>query len=139
MLGQRQQRPVVDDVAVAVLAGHRRLHAIVEDLDRHAADRRERLHVTAQQGLQILVHDEAGEDEAGMAEHQREQPHDPCHAGLVGELRHEAREVDLGLLAGWRLEAHLEGLGPAVGPDRGDEPLHRRIGAACSRARGSRD
>ena len=70
-----------------VLAGHRRLHAIVEDLDRHAADRREGLHVTAQQRLQVLMHDEAREDEAGMAEHQREQPDDPGHAGLVGEAR----------------------------------------------------
>ena len=64
VLGERQQRAIVDDVAIVILAGHRRLHAVVEDLDRHAADRREGLHVTAQQRLQILVHDEAREDEA---------------------------------------------------------------------------
>ena len=82
VLRQRQQRAIVDDVAIAILAGHRRLHAVVEDLDRHAADRREGLHVTAQQRLQILMHDEAREDEARMAEHHREQPDDPrrCRA-----------------------------------------------------------
>ncbi|KUO64298.1 MAG: hypothetical protein APF80_14985 [Alphaproteobacteria bacterium BRH_c36] len=93
-----------------------------------AANRRERLHVTAQQRLQILMHDKAGEDEAGMAENEGEQPDDPGHAGIVGELGHEACEVNLGLLAGRRLEAHLEGLWPMFRPDRGDEPLHRRVG-----------
>ena len=76
MLGEREQRAVVDDVALAILAGHRRLHAVVEDLDRHAADRLEGRHVAAQQRLQVLVQDEAREDVPGMAQHQREQPDD---------------------------------------------------------------
>ena len=43
----------------------------------------------------------------------REQPDDALHAGLVGELDLELGEVDLRLLARRRLEAHLEGRGPA--------------------------
>jgi hypothetical protein len=48
-------------VALVVLAGHRGLHAVVEDLDRHAADRLEGLDMTAQQRLQVLVEDVARE------------------------------------------------------------------------------
>ena len=54
MLRQRQQRSNVDDVTGIILAGHRRFHAVVEDLDRHAAEGGERLDVTAQQRLQVL-------------------------------------------------------------------------------------
>ena len=132
VLGKCQQRTVVDDVAIAVLAGHRRLHPVVQDLDRHAANRRERLHVTAQQRLQILVNDEPRKDEAGVAQHHREQPHDPRRVGLVGECGDKACEVDLSLLAGRRLEPHLEWLWAIVGTDRGHEPLHRRVGAGIS-------
>ena len=73
-------------MALAILADHRRLHPVVEDLDRHAADGLEGQHVAAQQRLQVLMQDEAGEDIAGVAEHQREQPDDPGHARLIGEL-----------------------------------------------------
>jgi hypothetical protein len=45
----------------------------------------------------------------------------PAHAGLVGELRDEASEVDLRLLAGRGLEPHLERLGCVLRPDGGDE------------------
>ena len=48
---QRQQRPVIDDMALIVFAGHRRLHAVVEDLYRNAAERGEGLHMTAKQRL----------------------------------------------------------------------------------------
>jgi hypothetical protein len=51
MTRQRQQRAVISDVALVVLAGHRSLHAVVQDLDRHAADRLEGLDMTAQQRL----------------------------------------------------------------------------------------
>ncbi len=115
-------------MAARILAGNRRLHAIVQDLDRHAADRGERLHVTAQQGLQILVQDEARLDVPGMPEHEREQPDDAGRVRCVREGDHEAGEVDLGLLAGRRLEADLVGLGLGR-PDRGHEPLHRGVGA----------
>ena len=97
-------------MAIAILAGDRRLHAVVEDLDRHAADGGEGQHVTAQQRLQVLMHDEAREDVPGMAEHQREQPDDPGDPRLIGEGRDEAGEVDLRLIARRRLEADLERL-----------------------------
>ena len=77
MPGERQERAVVNDVAVPVLAGHRRLHAVVEDLDRNPANRREGRHVAAKQRLQVLVQHEAGEQMPGVAEHQAEQPDDP--------------------------------------------------------------
>ena len=62
--------------------------------------------------LQILVHDEARPDQPRVAEHHGEQPDDALDAGLVGELDLEAGEIDLGLLAGRRLEAHLEAARP---------------------------
>ena len=62
VLGERNERAVVDDVALAILAGHGRLHAVVEDLDRHAADRLEGPHVTAQERLQVLMQDKARDD-----------------------------------------------------------------------------
>src|SRR6478672_1555018 len=51
---------------------------------------------------------------------------------IVGEDGHEAGEVDLRLLAGRRLESHLEGLRCVVGANRGREPLHRRVGAGAA-------
>ena len=47
MLRQCEQRAVIGDVTLIVLAGHRGLHAVVEDLNRHAADRLEGSHVAA--------------------------------------------------------------------------------------------
>ena len=44
-----------------------------------------------------------------MAEHDGEEPDAVLHAGLLGELDHEVREVDLRLATGGRLEADLEG------------------------------
>jgi hypothetical protein len=71
--------------------------------------------MTAQQGLQVLVHHKAGDDVAGVAEHQGEQPDDAGELRLVGEGGDEAGKVDLRLLAGRRLEADLEGLGWSAG------------------------
>jgi hypothetical protein len=48
---QRQQGWVVDDVADIVLAGHRGLHAVVQDLHRYTADYSECLDMTAEQCL----------------------------------------------------------------------------------------
>ena len=106
--GEVDERPVVDDVALCVLADDRRLHPVVEDLARHAAERLEGRQVAAQHGLQVLMQDEAGPDQAAVAEHQGEQPDDPGHARLVGERHLELGEVDLRLLAGRGLEADLE-------------------------------
>ena len=102
VLGECQQGSVVDDVAVRILAGDRRLHAIVEDLDRHAADRGEGLHVTAQQRLQVLMQDEARLDVPGMAEHQREQPDD---AGRVRRIREGGYNKEELLLCNFQIEA----------------------------------
>ena len=40
MPAKRYQRAIVDDMAIAILAGDGRLHAVVEDLDRHATEGR---------------------------------------------------------------------------------------------------
>src|SRR5262245_18799012 len=87
----------------------RYLHAVIENLARNAADRRERRHVTAQNRLHVLVQDEAPPDQAAEAEHYREQPDDPCHGRLVGEYDLELGKIDLCWCAGRRLKANLEG------------------------------
>ena len=76
MAGEVDQGAVVDDEAVGVLADHRGLHAVVEDLARRAADRLEGGDVAAQDGLQVLVDDEPAPRSAAVAEHHREQPDD---------------------------------------------------------------
>jgi transposase len=83
-------------------------HIIVEDLVRHAAQRGEGGQMTAEHGLQILMQDEARPDQAAVAEHEREQPDDPRLARLVSQHQLELGEVDLRLVARWRLEADLE-------------------------------
>ena len=108
MAGKVDQRAVVDDVGPVVLTDHRGLHPVVEDLARHPAQGGEGGHVTAQHGLQILVSDKARPDQPAVAEHQREQPNDAHHAGLISEDHLELGEVDLRLLARRGLEAHLE-------------------------------
>lgn len=108
MPGKLDQRAVVDDVRLGVLADHRGLHPIVEDLARHPAQGCEGGHVTAQHRLQVLMGNKARPDQPAVAENQREQPDFPNDAGLVGEDRLELGEVDLRLFP-WRgLEAHLE-------------------------------
>ena len=58
-----EEATVVNDQAVGILADHRRLHAVVENFLRNPADRFERRNVTAQDGLQVLVDDEARPDQ----------------------------------------------------------------------------
>lgn len=132
VLGQRQQRAIVDDVAFVIFAGDRRLHPVVEDLDRYSSNGVERLHMTAQQRLQVLVHDVAGEDVARVAKHEREQPDDARHARRVGELGDEAREVDLCLISGRSLEPHLEGTHLLLRSDCGHEALRGGVGAVIA-------
>ena len=116
--GEVDQRPVVDDVALGVLAQDRGLHPVIEDLARHAVERGEGGEVAAQHGLQVLVQDEAGPEQAAVAEHQGEQPDDPGHPRLVGERHLELGEVDLRLVAGRRLEADLERQAPLAAAGR---------------------
>jgi hypothetical protein len=59
--------------------------------------------------LHVLVQDEAGPDQPAEAEHEGEQPDDPRHHRLVGEHNLEVGKIDLGLLAGRRLEANFKG------------------------------
>ena len=132
MLRQCEQRAVIGDVTLIVLARHRGLHAVVEDLDRHAADRLEGLDVAPQQRLQVLVEDVAREQKARMAEHQAEQPDDAAGAGIVGEVHNKACKVNLGLHARRGLEAHLVGLRSVLRSNCGQEALHRRVGAGVS-------
>ena len=70
--GKIDQRPVVDDVALGILAADRGLHPVIEDLARHAVERGEGGEVAAQHRLQVLVQDEAGPEQAAVAEHQGE-------------------------------------------------------------------
>jgi hypothetical protein len=109
--GKIDQRPVVDDVALGVLAADRGLHSVVEDLMWHTLQRGEGGEVAAQHGLQVLMQDEAAPEQAAVAEHQGEQPDDPRHPRLVGEGHLELGEVDLRLVAGRRLEADFEDRG----------------------------
>ncbi len=85
MRRQVEQLAIVGDALIVDLAQHRRLHAMVEDLGRHPAQRLEGSNMAAQNGLQILVRDEAAPHHAAVAEHQREQLDDPLAAGLVGK------------------------------------------------------
>jgi hypothetical protein len=57
--------------------------------------------------VQILVHDEARPDQAAVAEHERGQSDDPCHARLVGEHHLELGKVDLRLMVRRRRKADL--------------------------------
>lgn len=132
VLAERDQGTVVDNMALGILACDRGLHAVVENLDRHPADRAERQHVTAQQRLQVLVHDEAREDVPGMAEHQGEQPDDPAEFRFVRKRGDEAGEVDLGLIARGRLEPNLERLGLVRRSDRCHEAFDRRVGSGIA-------
>jgi hypothetical protein len=52
--------------------------------------------------------DEPRPDQTRIAEHHGEQPDDPRHHWLIGELNFEPGEIDLGLPAGWGLEPHFE-------------------------------
>jgi hypothetical protein len=61
----------------------------------------------AQDALQILVEDEPRPDQPGVAEHHGKEPDDAFDSRLVNELDLEPGEVDLGLLAGRRLEARF--------------------------------
>ena len=107
--GELDEGAVVDDVAsLGILTAEHRAHAVVEDLGWGPLQRLESGGVAAQQGLQILVRHEPAPQHPAVAQHQREQPHDPLDAGLVGEHGAEVGEIHLRLATRRRLETHLE-------------------------------
>src|SRR3546814_9875317 len=71
--GQVDQGSVVDDAAPfavpsLALTDHRRLHSVVQQLTRHAADRLEGGDVAAQHRRLVLMGDEASPDQAAVAQ-----------------------------------------------------------------------
>lgn len=106
---QTDQLGVVDDAGVVSrLAEYGRLHAVVQDLVRCAAEVLEGQHVAAQHRAQVLMQHVLAPEVAAVAEHHGEEPDAVLHAGLLGELDHEVCEVDLRLAARGGLEADLE-------------------------------
>lgn len=106
MTGEVEQRAIVDDVTgLGVVADHRGLHAVVENLLWHAAERFEGGDVAAQHRRQVLVQHETAPQHPAVPEHQREQPDDAHDAWLVRKLGLELGKVDLRLLPRRRLEA----------------------------------
>jgi hypothetical protein len=94
-------RPIVGDppgrlVGVLDLTEHGGLHAVVQDLLGHAAERREGGDVAPEHGREILAGDEPGPHQAAVAEHDRERPDDPLDLALVGEHGLEEGEIHLG-------------------------------------------
>jgi len=59
-------------MASIIFPGYGGFHAIVENLDRDAAERFKGLHMTALQSLEILVHDIARKQKARMSQHRAE-------------------------------------------------------------------
>jgi hypothetical protein len=124
--GELDQGAVIDDAAVHVPAGDRCLHTVIEDLLGDAAQGVESGHVAAQHALEILMRDEAGPDQARVAEHQGKEPDDPDDTGLIGEDDLKLSKIDLSLVTRRRLEAALVA---SVGrwPDRAQEIGDGRI------------
>jgi DDE superfamily endonuclease len=128
LAGEIEERAIVDHEPVQIPADDRGLHAVVEDFAGNAADRLQSGDMTAQDGLQVLMHDEARPNQSRVAEHEREQPDDASDAGLVGKFDNELREVDLRLFAGRRLEADLESRRPRR-PQIAQQVGDRRVSA----------
>ena len=88
MGGQIEELGIVGDppgrlVGILDLTEHGGLHAVVQDLLGHAAERLEGGDVAPKHGRQILASDEPGPHQAAVAKHDREQPDDPLDLGLV--------------------------------------------------------
>ena len=108
MAGEVDKTAIIHDEAVRILAHDGRLHAVVEDLPRNAAEIGESSHVASQHRAEVLMDNEAAPHQPRVAQHERKQPHDAFGAWLVGELDLEAGQIHLGLQAGRRFEAHLD-------------------------------
>ena len=94
---------------VLALAQHGGLHAVVQDLARHAAEVLEGLHVAAQHRAQVLVQHVLRPQVAAVAEHHGEQPDAVLHARAArSNSTMKCGEVDLRLAPGRGLEADFE-------------------------------
>ena len=108
VLGQLQQPRMVNHVTGLVLAQHRGLHPIVEDLSGHPAEFFDLPHVAAQHAGPVLPVDEPPGQPTAVTEHEREQPHHADPARLLGEVGLELRKIHLRLFARSGLKAVLE-------------------------------
>ena len=111
MPGHVEQRRVIADLALLVLAEHRGLHPVVEHLARHPAQFTECLEVTAHHAVKVLTAHEARVHIAAVAQHHGEQPHRLDPLRFLGEHHLELREVHLRLMPCRGLEAVLESHG----------------------------
>ena len=85
-------------------ADHRGLQIVRHDDGGHAAERGERLGVAREPGLDALIEDDATEEVARVAEHEDKDPRLAEHAGGGIVEAADVAEVDLGELAGRRLD-----------------------------------
>jgi len=83
--------------------------------------------MTCQHTRHRLAHDEPAPDQPGETQDHGEQPDDLHLIGRVGETDAELCEVDLGLLAGGRLEAHGIGLASTSWSQRAHHVAHRAV------------
>ena len=123
MIEQRNERGVVLDDAVDVLADHRGLHPVVEQLGRRAVHGGEGVDVTTQNCLQVLGRAKPTPEPAAVAQDDREQPQVRTTPGSsVNSTWNWAKST-------WRLldrqavsKRALEGLRPAAAGRRAGNP-----------------
>jgi hypothetical protein len=112
--GQLEHARVEADV-IADAVEDDALEIVVEDRPRDAPQSREGFDVAAQEALQRLVQGEAGVDGARPRQHEDEARQQPAPA--ADRQGAEIPPVDLGLLAGQRLQAQVR-FGARRGPHR---------------------
>jgi hypothetical protein len=118
------------------------LEVVVEEIPRYPAEGGEGLDVAPDEALQRLVEREAGEDGAAVRQHHHEAGQGPL--GVADGDLAEVAPVDLGLLAGERLEAEVglgsrrRSYGPHVVPDLARRPGVAALAHHLVKARGER-
>lgn len=107
----------------AVRADHDLTHVVVEDASGPAAEEGEGILVAADQGGHVHRAGKLGVEVARVAEHHDEGVDLDGRAVWLG-ITADLGPVALGLLAGWRLEAHGQARVDAVGRELGEEAAH---------------
>ncbi len=133
MAQQVDKRRIAVHDAIGRLSNDRSLHAVVQYLGQRAADGLEGGDVAAEHGLQVLAGAEAPSEPATAGQDHGEQADGANAAGFLVEDYLELTEVDLGLLAGRRLETAFEGGSRAAALCVGN--LSRRYGSRYSPVR----